>query len=241
MPWYQPFYLLTFLSGSIGPELNIGVQGIMGISYLFTCQPVNLSTCLPGLTGPEANIIPCSPIFTSDPVKYGIPIMPCSPINTSEPVNPGRQVEVDRSTGEQVRVTRNALISTFLPINLSTRVDRSRVKNRSSGNYGFSYLFTCQPVNLSTCLPGLTGPEANLIPCSPIFTSDPVKYGIPIMPCSPINTSDPVNPGRQVDMLTGRQMNTYGLPIISCSPKFASEPVNLHSNFCPGPVNPGGR
>ena len=41
---YTLVYLLTFLSGSIGPELNIGVQGTMGISYLFTSQPVDLST-----------------------------------------------------------------------------------------------------------------------------------------------------------------------------------------------------
>ena len=40
----RPFYLLTFLPGLIGPELNIEVQGIMGIPYLFTCRPVNLST-----------------------------------------------------------------------------------------------------------------------------------------------------------------------------------------------------
>ena len=40
----RPFNLLTFLPGLIGPELNIEVQGIMGIPYLFTCRPVNLST-----------------------------------------------------------------------------------------------------------------------------------------------------------------------------------------------------
>ena len=38
----------------------------MGIYYSFTCRPVNLSTCLPRLTGPEVSIgeqgiigIPC--------------------------------------------------------------------------------------------------------------------------------------------------------------------------------------
>ena len=63
------------------PEINIGVQGIMGTSYLFTCQPVyqgcvdrprgkyrsaghygyfvlvHLSTCLPGWTCPDVNIL----------------------------------------------------------------------------------------------------------------------------------------------------------------------------------------
>ena len=33
----------TFLPGLTGPEVNIGEQGIIGILYLFTCQPVNLS------------------------------------------------------------------------------------------------------------------------------------------------------------------------------------------------------
>ena len=45
--WYfVPEYLSTYL-----PEMNIGEQRIIGIRYLFTCRPVNLSTCLPGLTG----------------------------------------------------------------------------------------------------------------------------------------------------------------------------------------------
>ena len=52
----RPFYLLTFLPGLIGPELNLEVQCILGIPCLFTCRPVNLSTCLPGLTGREVNI-----------------------------------------------------------------------------------------------------------------------------------------------------------------------------------------
>ena len=31
------------LQGLTGPEVNIGVHGIMGIPYLFTCENVNLS------------------------------------------------------------------------------------------------------------------------------------------------------------------------------------------------------
>ena len=34
-------HLWTWLTG---PEVNIGEQGIMGIPYLSTCRPVNLST-----------------------------------------------------------------------------------------------------------------------------------------------------------------------------------------------------
>ena len=40
----RPFYLLTFLPGLIGPELNLEVKCIMGILCLFTCRDVNLST-----------------------------------------------------------------------------------------------------------------------------------------------------------------------------------------------------
>ena len=45
---------------------------------------------------------------------------------------------------------------TCRPVNLSTRVDRSRGKYRSARHYGYFVL-----VDLSTCLPGLTGPEKN--------------------------------------------------------------------------------
>ena len=78
-----------------------------------------------------------------------IPIMPCSPLNTTGPVNPGRQV--DRSTGKHVMISHNPLLSSYLPLDLSTMVDR------------------------------LTGRQVN-------------KYGLPIIPCFPIFTSDPVNP-----------------------------------------------
>ena len=45
---------------------------------------------------------------------------------------------------------------TCRPVNLSTRVDMSRGKYRSAGHYGLFVL-----VHLSTCQPGLTGPEVN--------------------------------------------------------------------------------
>ena len=68
--------------------------------------------------------------------KYGLPINPCSPILASGPVNPGRQVE--RLIGRQV----NKYGLPIIPC---------------------SPIFTSDPVNmfivdLSTCLPGLTGP-----------------------------------------------------------------------------------
>ena len=37
-------HLSTCLQGLTGKEVNIGVQSIMGIPYLFTCRLVNLST-----------------------------------------------------------------------------------------------------------------------------------------------------------------------------------------------------
>ena len=101
---------------------------------------LTLSTLVDRLTGRHVN-------------KYGIPIMHCTHIFTSQPVNPGRQG--DRSTDEQVRRTHNALhsyiyLSTFLPINHSTKVNRSRVKYRSVRHYGYSVLVHCRPVNPST-------------------------------------------------------------------------------------------
>ena len=46
---------------------------------------------------------------------------------------------------------------TCRPVNLSPRVDRSRGENRRSMHYGYSLL-----IHLSTCPPGLTGPEVNM-------------------------------------------------------------------------------
>ena len=47
---------------------------------------------------------------------------------------------------------------TCRPVNLSTRDDRSRGKYRSTGHFGYFVL-----VHLSTCLPGLTGPDVNIL------------------------------------------------------------------------------
>ena len=79
----RPYLATCCLPWLIGPAVNLGVHGIMGILYLLTCRPVNLSTrvdrssgkyrsawhygysvlvlvdlstCLPGLTGQEVNI-----------------------------------------------------------------------------------------------------------------------------------------------------------------------------------------
>ena len=69
----------------------------MGIPYLFTCRPVNLSTCLPALTG--------SKLFIGEQGIMGIPYLTGSEVNIGEqgiifasgPVNPGRQGrQVDR-------------------------------------------------------------------------------------------------------------------------------------------------
>ena len=46
---------------------------------------------------------------------------------------------------------------TCRPVNLSTRVDRSRVKYMSAGHYGYPV-----PLHLSTSLSGFTGRELNI-------------------------------------------------------------------------------
>ena len=115
-------------------------QGVMGNPYFFTCRPVNLftmiqrsrdkyrrardyglsllvylSTCLPGLTGPE--------VFKGEQGIMGIPCL-----------------------------------STCRPVNLFTRIGRSRGKCRSSRHYEYSvlvHLSTCQPVNQPSGLTSL--------------------------------------------------------------------------------------
>ena len=155
----------------------------MGISYLFTCRPVNLSTPLDRLTGRQVD-------------KNGLPIMPCTHIFTSRPVIPGRQVA--RSTDEQVRNTHNTMHSYIyrwtcqprltgrqvdkngLPIMPCTHIFTSRpvipgrqvarstdeqVRNTHYTMHSYIYRWTCQPwspVHLSTCQPGLTGPDVNI-------------------------------------------------------------------------------
>ena len=117
----------------------------MGRPFLFICRPVNLSTCLQGLTGQEVNIISR---------HYGYSVLVhlsiCLPGFTGKEVNIGVQSIMGISH-----------LSTCRPINLSTRVDRSRGNIGVQGIMGNPYLFTCRPVNL-TCLPGLTGPVANI-------------------------------------------------------------------------------
>ena len=102
------------------------------------------------LSGRQVNknrlpIMPSSPILTPGPVnpgqqvdKYGISILPCSPIVTSGPVNPGRQV--DRSTGGQVWITHNSLLS-YIYLRFCQHVYRPPVyqvqdKNWRARDYG---------------------------------------------------------------------------------------------------------
>ena len=48
------------------------------------------------------------------------------------------------------------------PVNLPTRVDRSRGKYRNAGDRALWAFRTCPPVDLSTCLSGLTGLKVNI-------------------------------------------------------------------------------
>ena len=125
----------------------------MNILYLFTCRPVNLSTCPEWLTDPDVNIVVqdimgnsvfayMSPVNLSPLVDRSrvLHIMPSSSLFIFRSVNPEGQV--DRSTGEQVHNIHLLFVSIFSSgrvnssVHLSTRVDRARCKYRSAGHYG---------------------------------------------------------------------------------------------------------
>ena len=106
----------------IGPELNIEVQGIMGMPYLFAYRPVNLSTRVDRSRGKYMS----ARAFTPRPVnpgrqvdKYGLPIMPCIDIFTSQPF----------------------YLLTVLPGLIGPELNIE-----VQGIMGIPYLFTCQPV-----------------------------------------------------------------------------------------------
>ena len=140
MPWRSPYclryYPLTFM---LTCQLSISViikeiyvvfiplRGIWGLAprrrivsiELRSCSSVDLSTCLIGLTGQEVNILYQGSIGKSE-------------------INIGVQGIIGTS-----------YLFTCRPVNLSTRVDRSRGKYRSAGHYGYFvlvHLSTCQPV-----------------------------------------------------------------------------------------------
>ena len=88
--------------------------------------------------------------------KFGLPIMPCTPIFTSRPVNPGRFLSNmgDRLTGRHMNKYRISITH-----NLSKRkIDKPRAKYRNERQLDIMYLFTCRPINLSTCPSGLIDP-----------------------------------------------------------------------------------
>ena len=115
------------------------------------CSPVDLSTLVDRLTGRQVSkyripIMPCTPIFIAGPVnpgrqvdKYGLPIMPCIDIFTSRPsylltflpglIGPELNIEVQG-------IMCKSYLFTCRPVNLSTRVDRSRSKYMSARDYG---------------------------------------------------------------------------------------------------------
>ena len=103
----------------------------MTIWVFRTCSPVDLSNCLPGLTGQEVNI----GVQGNMDISY---LPTCLPGLTGPDVSKLYQ-------GIMV----NPYLFTCRPVNLSTRVNRSRGKYRSAGHYGYSiliHLSTCQPV-----------------------------------------------------------------------------------------------
>ena len=82
--------------------------------YLFTCRPVNLSTCLPRLTRPEANI-------GEQGIMGNSYLFTCLPVNLFTRVDRTRDKYRTRDLGFPY-------LFTCRPVNLSTRVDRSRGK-----------------------------------------------------------------------------------------------------------------
>ena len=119
-------------------EVNKGVQGTMGISY--TCRPVNLSSRVDrSVNILYQGIMSILYLFICWSVNpSGVQgIMGISYLFTCRPVlwHYGYFLLVH--------------LSTCQPVNLSTRVDRSRGKYRMSGHYGYFvlvHLSTCQPV-----------------------------------------------------------------------------------------------
>ena len=125
--------------------------------WLFsTCPPVDLSTCLPGLE--NFHLSTCQPVYQGCKTRdkymrsrhYGYSVLVY--LSTCLPGLTGAEVNI----GEQWLIG-IPYLSTLRPVNLSTRVDRPRGKYRRARDYGYSVL-----VHLSTCLPGLTGPEENI-------------------------------------------------------------------------------
>ena len=226
--WHNGYSVLVHLStclpGLTGNGVNIGVLGIMGISYMSNCPPVNLSTCLPGLTGPDVKILYqgimgnpylfiCQLVILSTRVdrpkcRYRsawhngysvlVHLSTCLPGLTGNGVNIGAQGIMGIS-----------FLSNCRPVNLSTRVDSSRCKHIISRHYRYSVL-----VYLSTCQPGLTGPEVNI--------GVQGIMGIPYLStCRHINLSTFL-PG-----LTGQDVNIGVQSIMGGSFFSTCQPVNL--------------
>ena len=96
----------------------------MGKPYLSTCRPVDLSTCLPGLTGLAVNI-----------GVHGI--MGISYFSTRRPVNQGC-----KSRGKY----RNAGHYGYFVLFSSGRINSEFGQVMCYGIMDILYLFTCQPV-----------------------------------------------------------------------------------------------
>ena len=112
--------LSTCLPGLTGQKVNILYQGIMGIPYLFTCQPVNLSTR----------------VYRKE-VNIGVQsIMGISHLSTCRPVNLSTRVDRSRGNIGVQGIKGNPYLFTCRPANLSTRVDRSRGKYRKARDSG---------------------------------------------------------------------------------------------------------
>ena len=100
----------------------------MELWVFFTCSPVDLSTCLPGLTGPAVNI----GVHGIMGIQY---LVTCRPVTLS--------IKVERSRGKY----RNAGHGYFVLFS-------SGCVNPEIGQvmcYGI--VCTCSPVDLSTCQP----------------------------------------------------------------------------------------
>ena len=134
----QPVILSTRVDMSRGR-----MHGIMGIPYLFTCRPVNLSTRVDRSGGKYRSAghygyFVLVQLSTCQPFYQG-----CSPVDLP--------TCLPELTGLGVIIGVQGIIGipylfTCRPVNLSTRVDRSRGKYMSARHYGYFVL-----VHLSTC------------------------------------------------------------------------------------------
>ena len=137
----------------------------MALWVMRSCSLVDLSACLPELTGQEV-------IILYQVIMSNAFLFTCRPFNLSTCLL--------GLTGQKVNILYqgfmgNAFLLTCRSVNLSTRVDRSVGQHIISEHYSLAVL-----VDLSTCLSGLTGRDVNI-------GVQGIMYKPFLFPCRPVN------------------------------------------------------